>query len=383
MLEPFLFQMPTKIFYGCGELAKIADRIKEIGGNRVLIVTDRVIKNIPFMDQMYSSLEQQGITYSTYSGIEPNPAVKHVEEGLKMGRDCGCDVVIGIGGGSCLDGAKAIAVMMRNPGDIGDYWGNPPKNQPMPLIAVPTTAGTSSEITWVTVIKDEARRVKMGIGNPVLAPTMAIYDPEITVGVPPDLTASIGMDTLTHAIESYTNKVTNPVAELTALESIRLIGQNLRTAVAEGENLEARDGMMLATLYAGIAFANTALGVVHAITAVMGGFFPVFHGVINAILLPPCMEYNLDACIDKNVKIADALGEKINGLARDEAAGMAIKAVSKLSKDVEIPARLSDVGVKEELLEEIVQGAMKNVNIPINPRKPNPEDLLAICRQVI
>lgn len=384
MLSSFVFQLPTKIYYGCGELLKIADRVREVGaGNRILIVTDQVVGGAPFMETLLRDLKENGFDCLVYSGAEPNPAVRHVREGLNLANRHRCDLIIGIGGGSSLDAAKAIAIMARNPGEIGDYWGNPPQNKALPLIAIPTTAGTSSELTWVTVIKDEERKVKMGIGSPKLAPTMAIYDPEITVSVPAGLTASIGMDTLTHAIEAYINKNNNPVAELAALEAIRLVGENLRTAVSDGKNLEARQGMLLATLFAGIAFANIGLGVVHAITAIMGGFFPVSHGVINAILLPPCMDYNLEACTAKYARIAMALGEQVDGLSERAAAEKAVAAVFRLSRDVGIPARLSEVGVSAEHLEEIVQSAMKNVNIPINPRRPGPEDLLAICRQVI
>lgn len=383
MTQSFLLQLPTKIYYGCGELANVSERIKEIGGKRVLIVTDDTVNKTVYMQRLLKSLKRNGINVIVYDKVIPNPAVKHVEEGITLGQEYGCDLIIGFGGGSSLDCAKAIALMMSNEGKISDYWGSPPANKSMPLIAIPTTAGTSSEITWVTVIKDETKKVKMGIASPKLAPIMAIYDPEVTISVPPDLTASIGMDTLTHAIESYINKKKNPVTDLVALEAIRLIGENLRTAVVDGNNINARHGMLLATLYAGIAFANTGLGIVHAITAVLGGVFPVSHGIVNAILLPPCMKFNMESSIEKFSNIAMVMGEKVDGLFADDAAVRAVEAVSRLSMDVGIPNKLRDVGVKKALLEDVVDEAMKNVNIAVNPRQPNKDDLLKICLQVI
>ncbi|MGI6096797.1 MAG: iron-containing alcohol dehydrogenase [Dethiobacteria bacterium] len=383
MYPQFTFLIPTKIYYGFGEFKKVADRVREIGGEKILVVTDPVIGKTDFTQSMLQSLEENGFIYKVYDNVEPNPAVRHVEEGLQMAKGFGCELIIGIGGGSALDTAKAIAVMMTNEGKIGDYWGNPPKNAAMPVIAIPTTAGTSSEITWVTVVKDEEKKVKMGIGSPKLAPAIAIYDPEVTKTMPPGITASTGMDALTHAIEAYTNINNNPVAELAALEAVRLISENLRPAVAKGDNLKARHGVLLGTLFAGIAFANAVLGVVHAITSPLGGYFPVPHGVVNAILLPPAMEYNKNACIDKFVKIAEAMGENIEGLSKLEAADKAIEAVKRLSKDVGIPESLSEIGVKEELLPEIAAEAIKNVNIPLNPRQPSEKDLIQICKAVI
>ncbi len=383
MIPQFSFALPTKIYYGVGELAKIVDRVKELGGQKVLVVTDEFILKAEFAKKILRSLEESDLSYIIYDKVEPNPTVQHVKDGHKMAVDFGCQCIIGMGGGSAIDTAKAIGVMMTNEGEIGKYWGNPPPNASMPVISIPTTAGTSSEITWVTVIKDEVKKVKMGIVSQQLAPKIAIYDPEATVTMPAHITASTGMDALTHAIEAYTNVKNDPVSELVALEAIRLIGKNLRPAVANGDNLAARHGMLLSTLYAGIAFANSALGVVHAITSPLGGHFPVPHGVVNAILLPPAMEFNKNSCIDKYIKIAEALGENVAGLSDLDAAEKAVEAVKRLSRDVGIPASLSDLNIKEEALAEVAAEAMKNVNIPINPRKIKVEDLITICKAVM
>lgn len=379
-VKPFVWQIPTKLYFGIGEAEKIVDRVNELGGKNVLIVTDPGVLRTNIVEKIKGKLDAAGFKTEVFSKVEPNPTVEIVDEGVKVARDFGCDVLIGVGGGSSIDTAKAIGLLLTNEGEIGYFWKNPPKNKILPLIAIPTTAGTGSEITWVTVIKDTKKKVKMGIGNPKLAPSIAVCDPLLTVSMPPSVTAATGLDALTHAIESYTNVITEPISESIALHAIYLIGKYLRAAYAKGENLEARYNMLLGSTMAALAFANTKLGVVHAITAVMGGYFDVPHGVINAILLPYGMEFNLIGNVSKFAKIAEALGENTAGLTEIQAARKAVEAVKELCRDVGIPSSLREVGVREEALEEICREAMSNVGIPINPRTPTLEDLVRICR---
>lgn len=379
-VKPFVWQIPTKLYFGVGEAEKIVERVNELGGRNVLIVTDPGVLRTNIVERIKDKLDSAGIRTEVFSKVEPNPTVEIVDEGVKVARSFGCDVLLAVGGGSSIDTAKAIGLLLTNEGEIGYYWKNPPKNRILPLIAVPTTAGTGSEITWVTVIKDTKKKVKMGIGNPKLAPSIAVCDPLLTVTMPPSVTAATGLDALTHAIESYTNVITEPISESIALHAIHLIGKYLRAAYAKGDNLEARYNMLLGSTMAALAFANTKLGVIHAITAVMGGYFDVPHGVINAILLPYGMEFNLIGNVSKFAKIAEALGENTAGLTEVQSARKAVEAVRELCRDVGIPSSLKDVGVKEEAIEDICREAMSNVGIPINPRTPTLEDLIKICK---
>jgi len=381
--QSFTWQLPTKVVFGTGTVRKIGEQARALGGTRVLVVTDPVLRRVGPIEETRKYLEEAGLAVTIYDGVEPNPTIEVVEQGLTLAREFACDLLVGLGGGSSIDSAKAIGLMLNNAGSISDYWGRAPANRAVPVIAVPTTAGTASEVTWVTVIKDARRKVKMGIGHPNLAAAVALCDPALSTTMPANVTASTGLDALTHAVESYTNTSTEPISEALALEAIRLIGANLRPAVAKGDNLSARERMLLASLMAGLAFANTRLGIVHAITSPLGGYFPVPHGVVNAILLPYAMEFNLIGHLEKHARIAAALGENVQGLSPVEAAGRSVEAVKKLAKDVGLPAGLGEVGVKEESLPEVCAEAMKNVNIPINPRRPTVEDLITICKKAM
>lgn len=381
--QSFTWQLPTKVVFGTGAVRKIGEQARALGGTRVLVVTDPVLRRVGPIEETRKYLEEAGLAVTIYDGVEPNPTIEVVEQGLTLAREFACDLLVGLGGGSSIDSAKAIGLMLNNAGSISDYWGRAPANRAVPVIAVPTTAGTASEVTWVTVIKDARRKVKMGIGHPNLAAAVALCDPALSTTMPANVTASTGLDALTHAVESYTNTSTEPISEALALEAIRLIGANLRPAVAKGDNLSARERMLLASLMAGLAFANTRLGIVHAITSPLGGYFPVPHGVVNAILLPYAMEFNLIGNLEKHARIAAALGENVQGLSPVEAAGRSVEAVKKLAKDVGLPAGLGEVGVKEESLPEVCAEAMKNVNIPINPRRPTVEDLITICKKAM
>ncbi len=382
-VKPFVWQIPTKLYFGIGEAEKIVDRVNELGGKSVLIVTDPGLMCTNIVNGIKAKLDIAGFRTEVFSKVEPNPTVEIVEEGVKVAREFGCDLLLAIGGGSSIDTAKAIGLLLTNEGEIAYFWKNPPKNRILPLIAVPTTAGTGSEITWVTVIKDTKKKVKMGIGNPKIAPHIAVCDPLLTLSMPPSVTAATGLDALTHAIESFTNVVTEPISESLAYHAIYLIGKYLRAAYAKGDNIEARYNMLLGSTMAALAFANTRLGVIHAITAVMGGYFDVPHGVINAILLPYGMEFNLIGNLSKFAKIAEALGESVSGLTELQAARRAVEAVKALCRDVGIPAGLREVGVKEDAIEDICREAMSNVGIPINPRTPTLEDLIQICRSAM
>jgi alcohol dehydrogenase len=381
--EPYIFQLKSKIVFGPDSHRKIGEEIKGLKSRKVLIVTDEGVKRAGILGSVVDLLESERIEYGAFSEVEENPLVSTVEKGVKLVHENGYDLIIGLGGGSSMDVAKAVGLMARNPGKISEYWGKRPPNDSIPVIAIPTTAGTGSEVTAVASIKDDEKKVKMGIGAPQMTPAVSVVDPILTLSMPPGITASTGMDALTHAIEAYTNKIVDPISETLSFKAIKLISMSLRTAVAQGDNLEARTNMLYGSMIAGMAFANVKLGAVHAITVPMGGYFPVPHGVINSILLPHVMEFNFIGNLKKFEDVAEAMGENLTGLNPRQRAYRAIEAVKQLSADIGIPKGLASLGIEEDAIPKICEDAMKNVNIPINPRKPTVEDLVNICKKAM
>lgn len=387
----FEFNLGTRVVFGSGKAKDLPNYIKQLGGHKVFIVTDPPLAKTPLMDGIMGNLNRSSIDVKVFTGVEPNPPIEAVKEGAEIVKNEGCDVIIGVGGGSPVDTAKAIAFMCINKGSIADYWRRDqwshPEDKPgLPCIAVPTTAGTSSEISSTAVIKDKQRKVKMGITHRFLYPTMALYDPELTLSLPAAITAATGMDALTHAIESYTNTVVSPLAADMALRAIELIGANLRLAVTNGQNLEAREAMLLSNIYAGLAMCNTRLALVHGITAVMGGYYNIPHGIVNAVLLPYVMEYNVVAAPKLHVDVACALGghgwtKKLRDMPEIEGGNAAVKIVFDLMKDIGLPSHLSEIGIEKSAIPEICEAAMENQIVYLNPRKVSLGDMILVCER--
>jgi len=377
----FRYEIPTVIEFGNGSIKQLGEHVKALGGSKVLIVGDPGVVQAGVVERLAAPLQAAGIPYLTFSEIQADPDIESVEKGTAVAKAEGCDLIVGVGGGSSLDTAKAIGIMMTNPGHIRDYVGiNKVTRKGAPVIAVPTTAGTGSEVTIWSVLSDRQQRVKVSVGSPYNCPTLALCDPELTVTLPPHVTAATGMDALTHALESYVNKATQPISEAMSVQAMRLIARSLRLAVVQGDNLQARYDMLLASLIAALAFNPTRLGLAHALAMPLGAQFHIPHGVVNAILLPEVMQFNLIGNLRKFAEIAAIFGEKVEQLSEREAAERAVAAVRQLKRDVGITQTLSDYGVKEELLDPVVEEAMLSGNVPVNPRKPTLEDLKNICR---
>lgn len=291
-----------------------------------------------------------------------------------------CDVVVSLGGGSPHDCAKGIALVATNGGSIKDYEGVDQSTEPMmPLVAVNTTAGTASEMTRFCIITDEERHIKMAIVDWRVTPNVSINDPLLMMKKPPALTAATGMDALTHAVEAYVSTSANPVTDSAALMAIKLISENLRNAVANGDNFEARDNMAYAQFLAGMAFNNASLGFVHAMAHQLGGFYDLPHGVCNAVLLPHVERFNLIADPQRIADIAEAMGENIDGLSTRAAADKGIEAITQLSKDIGIPQNLSELeGVKKEDFEELAENALADACALTNPRQATKEEVVGI-----
>lgn len=376
--------IPTVNLMGVGAAKEVGKQVKVMGGTNALIVTDAFLAKSGMGDQIKAQVEAAGAKAIVWGGAEPNPTDKNVHDGLKVYQDNNCDMIISLGGGSSHDCAKGIGIVATNGGNIRDFEGIDKSAKAMPpFIAINTTAGTGSEMTRFCIITDTDRHVKMAIVDWRVTPNVAINDPVLMVGMPPALTAATGMDALTHAVEAYVSISATPVTDSAALMAIKLISENLRNAVANGTNMEARDKMAYAEFLGGMAFNNASLGYVHAMAHQLGGFYNLPHGVCNAILLPHVCKFNLIANPKRFADIAVAMGENIEGLSVRDAADKAIAAIEKLSNDVGIPAGLKGLGVKEEDLGTMADNAMKDACSFTNPRLATRDDIIGIFKKAL
>ena len=377
--QTFGFYMPNVNLMGVGAVKEAGPRIKSLGCSKTLLVTDEGLSKMGVADEVAGYIREAGVEVVIFSGAEPNPTDLNVEAGLAEYKQQGCDSIVSLGGGSSHDCAKGIGIVATNGGSIHDYEGidQSPLGMP-PLVAINTTSGTASEMTRFCIITDTSRKVKMAIVDKHTTPTVSINDPMLTVKKPASLTAATGMDALTHAIEAYVSTAATPVTDACALQAIRLVSQSLRAAVANGEDVEARNDMSYAQFLAGMAFNNASLGYVHAIAHQLGGQYNLPHGVCNAVLLPHVERFNLVAKQDRFVDIAVALGENVSGLSKREAAEKALTAIEQLSSDLGIPGNLQELGAKEEDFELLAKNAMNDACSFTNPRKATLQDIVGI-----
>jgi len=380
LLNSFSFELPTKIEYGIGAVERLAEIIKALNAESLLVVTDKGIRNSGLLERISNLLDANKLTHNIFDNVEPNPKDYNVQEGAEMAKRLNPDCLVTVGGGSPIDCAKAIAVVARQGGAARDYVG-PDKigGDVLPLIAIPTTAGTGSEVTFSSVITDSKEKYKFSIKDPKIAPKVALVDPEMTLTMPPGLTAATGMDALTHAIEGFTANAAEPIADSAALYAIELITAYLRAAVSDGSNLEARAGMLLGSVLAGIAFSHSDVAAVHCVAEALGGKYDAAHGVCNAVVLPAVMEYNLDYCKDRYARIAAAMGLSYENI--EEGARQAVKAVQKLASDVRLP-EFGSLGVQEKDFEELALNSFKNGSNIDNPRPMTKNDYLNLFRQL-
>ena len=374
--------LPTRNVFGEGAVQEAGDLVKSLGAKKCLIVTDRYLGQIGMADRVQGILKKAGIEACIFAGAEPNPTDKNVEAGARFYQENECNSIISLGGGSSHDCAKGIGLVAANGGQIADFEGVDKSSKPMsPLMAINTTAGTASEITRFCIITDTSRKVKMAIVDWRVTPQIAINDPELMKGMPPSLTASTGMDALTHAIEAYVSTDANPLTDAAAIMAIKMIAHYLPKAVANGNYMKARDKMAYAQYLAGIAFNNASLGYVHAMAHQLGGFYNLPHGVCNAILLPYVESYNLIGNMNRFRDVAQAMGVQVEGISVTCAAEKAIEAIKKLSRQLEIPTDLKQLGVREEDFGIMADNAKKDVCQLTNPRTATREQVIEIYRQ--
>ncbi|MGI6144097.1 MAG: iron-containing alcohol dehydrogenase family protein [bacterium] len=381
-LAPFQVILPPRIKFGWGQIGTIGPEAKKLG-NKVMVVTGRTfLARTGILDQIRASLEEAGVEAVFFQEVEAEPSLETIERGRKILAQEGCDLVIGVGGGSSIDAAKAIAGLAREEGTVWDYFaGRAIVNPGLPWIAVPTTAGTGAEATKNSVLSDYASKVKKSIRSDYWVSSLVIWDPELTTHMSPRLTAATGMDALTQAIESYTSRGANPFTDSLVRQAISLIGNNILTAYREGQNREAREKMALGCLLAGIALANARLGVVHGIAHPVGILYKLAHGLVCGVLLPYAMDYNLEVAAGKYADVAALMGLDTGGLDSREAARMAIDRVRELGREMEIPARLGEVGLKEADFSFIIKETMPSGSTRANPREVTPAGVEEILRQ--
>lgn len=364
---------PKKVVLGSGGVKTLGDEIKALGKSKVIVITDQGMKDLPVVTDVVKMLEGDGLTVSLYGEIGPNPTDVMVSDAAEFMSKVTPEVIVAVGGGSPIDAAKCVNIVYTHGGTANDYdltLGGIEKITPklLPFIAVPTTSGTASEVSLASVITDTKRQLKMSVVSPLLVPDISIVDAEMTLSMPPKLTAFTGMDTLTHLIEAYVSSAGFAPADGMALQGIKMVSKSLRTAVLDGQNLKAREDMIVASMMGGIAFNHNMLGLVHATAHQLSTFFHIPHGLANAILLPRVMRFNLPINLQKFADIAEALGVDIRGLSLREAAEKAVLEVEMLSKDVGIPETLDEIGVTKDQIPAMVERALIDPVINTNPR---------------
>lgn len=384
-MNDFIFKMPTKIIFGVNSALKIGDLLEEMKLSKVFVVTDKFLETTEAFKTVVEELKKK-FEVIVYTDIVPEPPIEIVDKAVDVLKESHCDVVIAIGGGSTIDICKAISMLKNNEGSVKDYlFGGTKtvKNKSLPMIAIPTTAGSGSEVTAASVISDEENNIKLSVTHEYLIPKYAVIDPIMQMGMPPLITASTGMDALTHAIEAYVSKNSSIVSDTYAERAIKLIGENLYKATYMPEDIGGRSNMAIASVLAAAAFANAGLGAVHGISQAMGGVAHVPHGIANAMLLPLVMEKNIVGNLYKFNKIAELLGENIEGLSLREGAMRSVEKVKEMVIDLKIPSKLKEVNVTEDMFEEIVDGTMAYRLLPLNPVKLKKEDVYEILNKAL
>ena len=375
------FFIPSVNVIGNGALNDAMNTMKEYGYRHALIVTDAVLNKLGVVGDIQKRLHGYDIQSVVFDGTHPNPTTVNVEEGLKLLRAHNCDCVISLGGGSPHDCAKGIALVAANGGHIRDYEGVDRSAKPqLPMVAINTTAGTASEMTRFCIITDVTRHIKMAIVDKHVTPVLSVNDSSLMEGMPKGLTAATGMDALTHAIEAYVSIAATPITDACALKAITMIVENLPTAVENGSNSEAREAMAYAQFLAGMAFNNASLGYVHAMAHQLGGFYDLPHGVCNAVLLPHVQVFNSKVAAARLRDCGHAMGIDVSAMSNDQGAQACIDAIRKLARQVNIPAGLRDLNVKEEDIPVLATNALKDACGFTNPIQATHDEIMAIFR---
>jgi alcohol dehydrogenase len=379
-MNEFTFSIPQNIIVGKGSLKKLPQITKELKGTHAFIISGPHLKKMGTVDSCAEILKEAGILADTFTETEGNPSIETVEAAALAYQESGADYIIALGGGSPMDVAKAVGIVAKYGGNIAEYEGaGKVPGDIIPLIAIPTTAGTGSEVTAFSVITDHSRNYKLTVFSYKLIPAYALLDAELITTAPSSVAAACGVDAMVHAIEAYLSKAASPFSDMMAEKALEFIGKNIRAYVAERSNIEAAEGMLTGSLFAGIAFSWARLGDVHAMSHPVSAYYNVPHGVANAVLLPFVMEFNALADRGKYLKIYNYISETPE-YAEEFIPSMLVRKIRQLNHQLGIPAALHDVGVTEEYFDAMADDAMKSGNIAVNPRDTKRQDILELYR---
>jgi alcohol dehydrogenase len=379
-VSTFTITQPTQIHFGQGIINSLSTVINDLGGSKPLVVMDPGLVKAGRDSAVTGPLSEAGVDFVLYDNVDPEPGLKLADQGAKTAKENNCDCVIGVGGGSAMDVAKAISILLTNGGKAVDYIGLGKITKPgVPKIMVPTSAGTGAEVTFTAVFINEETGSKAGMNGDPLYPEAAILDPALTMSLPPHVTAATGIDALTHALEAYTSVQAHQISEMYSLEAIDLIVNNIRDSYADGRNMEARSNMLLASLLGGKALATAGVGLVHAMAYPLGGMFGISHGLANAVLLPYVTEYNLIGNLKKHAMLAELFGVDTGKLTLRDAAAELVEELHLLNSDLNIPATLKDLDIPAGKIPEMAEIAL-TVARPVenNPRQPDKDDVMAL-----
>ncbi len=378
----FLFQHRTIIDFATGNVSRLGGHLAGLRARRVLLVCDAGIEHAGLADRVEGVLAEAGVAVARHADVSPNPRDGECRAAADAALAAGAEAIVGLGGGSVMDTAKAAAALVTNGGTVKD-WEDPRRldRAPLATVCVPTTAGTGSEVTFVAVITDEREHYKMTLLDPRLSPDVAVLDPELTLTLPPALTAATGMDALTHAVEAYTGRASSPLTDVLALRAIELVAANLETAVTNGADLEARGAMLLASLLAGMAFGNSDVGAVHCMGETIGGLYDTPHGVACAVFLPDVFEFNLVADPARHAAVARALGIAARERDDERLAAEGAAAIRRLTTTVGIPPFRELRGVRPADFETMARMSAEHVCSPDNAREIDYDDYLALFRK--
>lgn len=386
MVDFFEYRLRTRVLYKAGLVREINNEVEGLGCSRAFIVGDEGLRRAGLIDIVREGLEPRVEIVGVFTDVPSDSAVGTVERAAAQVRSSAADVIIAVGGGSPIDTAKAVRILLTEGGDLRTYEGANVLTRPMlPMIAIPTAAGTGSEVTWAAVIHDEEAHIKLLFVSPLLAPDLAVLDPEMTRSLPPHLTAATGMDALSHAIEAFVGTGNNPITDSLALQAIDMISNNLRAATLSGDDMDARGQMLVASCIAGIAFSSgiygSNVGIIHAMSHSIAVVKQIHHGTLNAILMPHGMRFNQVAVPNRYARIARAMGVNAGGRPEADVIEDGISSVAALAADCGLPARLRDVGVPLDALPSIAEAATVEGTIYTNPRAATAEDILAVLEQ--
>lgn len=384
-MTPFTFQTTPNILFENGAAAKLPEIVSQFGAKRVMLVTDKGVRNAGLTKSAEEALAGAGMTVSVYDEVQADPPSAIIEAAALRAREEGTELVLSIGGGSAMDTAKLVAYLAKSDDRLEDIYGiGFAKGRRLPLILVPTTAGTGSEVTQISIVTTPTTE-KKGVVSPRLLPDWAILDAELTTGLPAHVTAATGIDAMVHAIEAFTSRhKKNPISDQLAKQALALLSANIRTACREPGNLEARSNMLLGSMLAGMAFANSPVAAVHALAYPVGAIFHVPHGLSNALVLMGVMRFNLSHAQDLYGELAPIIEPAAQGLKANEAASRFVEALDAICRDCGVPASLAEVGVKEADLERLATDAMKQTRLLVNnPRDVTYQDALAIYSEAL